>query len=136
MELPPGWSAAPRSAGPPAISGRHQPALTARENFSNPLFITELPRLDKGFRERKNLAVFGLGSASPPALPPKRPPGFQPKFLTHQAVMFGYQSILGGPKVADKGQLYVIDPVFSIDCGWLGNPFLSPHFLAVKQFLT
>ena len=36
----------------------------------------------------------------------------------------------------DTGQLYGIDPGFSIDCGGLGTPFLSPPFLAVKQFLT
>jgi hypothetical protein len=35
-----------------------------------------------------------------------------------------------------KGQLYVIDPVFPIDCGGLGAPFLFHLFLAVKQFLT
>jgi hypothetical protein len=59
----------------------------ARENFSNLFFITELSRLDKGFRERKNLAVGGMGGASPPDLPQERPPGFQPKFLTHQTAM-------------------------------------------------
>jgi hypothetical protein len=53
----------------------------ARENFSNPLFITESSRLDKGFWERKNLAVGGMGGARAPALASKRPPGFQPKFL-------------------------------------------------------
>jgi hypothetical protein len=41
-----------------------------------------------------------------------------------------------GRKGENSGQLYVIDPVFSIDCGWLGTPFFSHHFLAVKQFLT
>ena len=35
----------------------------------------------------------------------------------------------------DIGQLYVIDPVFSIDYGWLDTIFLSHHFLVVKQFL-
>jgi len=36
----------------------------------------------------------------------------------------------------DTGQLYVIDFVFSIGCGWLGTTFLSHHFLAVKQVLA
>jgi hypothetical protein len=46
-----------------------------------------------------------------------------------------YRSILAGPKLADTGQLYVIDPVFSIDCGWLHTTFLFHHFLVVKGFL-
>ena len=33
------------------------------------------------------------------------------------------------------GKLYVIKPVFSIDCGGLDTPFLSYHFLTVKRFL-
>jgi hypothetical protein len=32
------------------------------------------------------------------------------------------------------GKLYVIDPVFSIDYGWLGALFLSHYYLAVKGF--
>jgi hypothetical protein len=32
-------------------------------------------------------------------------------------------------------QLYVIDPVFSIDYSWLGALFLSHYVLAVKRFL-
>jgi hypothetical protein len=32
------------------------------------------------------------------------------------------------------GKLYVIDPVFSINYGWLGALFLSHYFLAVKRF--
>ena len=38
--------------------------------------------------------------------------------------------------IVDSGKLYVIKSVFSIDCGWLGAPFLSHHCLRVKQFLT
>jgi len=38
--------------------------------------------------------------------------------------------------IVDNGKLYVINTVFSIDCGGLGTPFLSHHFLAVKRFLT
>jgi hypothetical protein len=34
----------------------------------------------------------------------------------------------------NTGQLYVIDPVFSIDGGGLGALFLSHYFLAVKAF--
>jgi hypothetical protein len=33
------------------------------------------------------------------------------------------------------GKLYVIDPVFSIDCGWLGTPFLTHLLLYVKRSL-
>ena len=36
---------------------------------------------------------------------------------------------------AGYGKLYVIDPVFSIDCGGLGNSFLTQHFLHVKRFV-
>ena len=36
----------------------------------------------------------------------------------------------------DFGKLYVIDPIFSIDYGWLGTPSLSHHILTVKRFLT
>jgi hypothetical protein len=36
----------------------------------------------------------------------------------------------------DNGKLYVIDPVFSIDCGGLSVTFFSHHFLTVKRFLT
>jgi hypothetical protein len=43
----------------------------ARENFSNLLFITEQSNLDKGFRERKNLAVNGKWGGSPPHFPQK-----------------------------------------------------------------
>jgi hypothetical protein len=32
-----------------------------------------------------------------------------------------------------SGKLYVIDPVFSIDCGWLGTPFLTHLLLYVKR---
>jgi hypothetical protein len=38
--------------------------------------------------------------------------------------------------IVDSGKLYVIDPIFSIDCGGLGTPFFSHHFLVVKRFLT
>jgi hypothetical protein len=37
--------------------------------------------------------------------------------------------------IVDSGKLYVIDPIFSIDCGGLGALFLSHHFLRVKWFL-
>jgi hypothetical protein len=33
------------------------------------------------------------------------------------------------------GTLYVITPVFFIDCGWLDVILLSHHFLHVKRFL-
>jgi hypothetical protein len=36
--------------------------------------------------------------------------------------------------IEEPGKLYVIDPVFSIDCGGLGATFLSYLFLTVKQF--
>jgi len=36
------------------------------------------------------------------------------------------------PEGAYSGKLYVIKPIFSIDCGGLGTPFLSHHFLRVK----
>ena len=35
----------------------------------------------------------------------------------------------------DHGKLYVIEAVFSINCGGLGTPFFSHHFLVVKRFL-
>jgi hypothetical protein len=38
--------------------------------------------------------------------------------------------------IVDHSKLYVIDPVFSLDCGGLGATFLSHHFLVVKRFLT
>ena len=38
--------------------------------------------------------------------------------------------------IVDHGKLYVIDSVFSIDCGGLVATFLSHHFLVVKRFLT
>jgi hypothetical protein len=41
----------------------------------------------------------------------------------------------GGLECGDNGKLYVIKPIFSIDCGWLGAPFLSHHFFNVKGFL-
>ena len=50
-------------------------------------------------------------------------------------ISYEYQSTLMDLRVVDIGQLYVIDPVFSIDYGWLGTIFLSHHFLVVKQFL-
>jgi hypothetical protein len=34
------------------------------------------------------------------------------------------------------GKLYVIDPVFSINCGGLGAIFLSHHLFFVKRFLV
>jgi len=34
--------------------------------------------------------------------------------------------------IVESGKLYVIKPIFSIDCGGLGTPFLSHHFLRVK----
>jgi hypothetical protein len=46
----------------------------ARENFSNLLFITEQSSLDKGFWERKNPAVGGIGGGSPPLCPKTSPP--------------------------------------------------------------
>ena len=42
-----------------------------------------------------------------------------------------YSNILEG---ADNGKLYVIKPVFSIDCGGLGTTFLSHLFFHVKRF--
>ena len=36
---------------------------------------------------------------------------------------------------AKFGKLYVTDPVFSIDCSWLGAPFLTHFFLYVKRSL-
>jgi hypothetical protein len=36
---------------------------------------------------------------------------------------------------AGVGKLYVIDPVFSIDCGGLGAPFLTHFLLSVKRSL-
>ena len=38
--------------------------------------------------------------------------------------------------IVATGKLYVIKPVFSIDCGGLGVTFLSHYFLSVKRFLT
>jgi hypothetical protein len=46
------------------------------------------------------------------------------------SIMFPFPVI-----TAARGKLYVIDPVFSIDCGGLGATFLSHHFLVVKGFL-
>jgi hypothetical protein len=34
-----------------------------------------------------------------------------------------------------SGKLYVIDPVFSIDCSWLGVLFLTHFLLYVKRSL-
>jgi hypothetical protein len=36
---------------------------------------------------------------------------------------------------AGFGKLYVIDPVFSIDCSWLGALFLTHFLLYVKRSL-
>ena len=36
---------------------------------------------------------------------------------------------------AGFGKLYVIEPVFSIDCGGLGTPFLTHLLLDVKRSL-
>jgi hypothetical protein len=36
---------------------------------------------------------------------------------------------------AGVGKLYVTDPVFSIDCGGLGTPFLTHLLLYVKRSL-
>ena len=44
-------------------------------------------------------------------------------------------SISEDSEADDHGKLYVIKPVFSIDCGGLDTPFLSYHFLTVKRFL-
>ena len=34
-----------------------------------------------------------------------------------------------------NGKLYGAKPIFSIDCGGLGTPFLSYHFLNVQRFV-
>jgi hypothetical protein len=41
----------------------------------------------------------------------------------------------GGIGGADIEQLYVIKPVFSIDCGELGTPFVTRFLLDVKRSL-
>jgi hypothetical protein len=37
--------------------------------------------------------------------------------------------------IRGSGKLYVTDPVFSIDCGGLGTPFLTHLLLYVKRSL-
>jgi hypothetical protein len=43
------------------------------------------------------------------------------------------EPLFGMKQGADIGQLYVIKPVFSIDCGGLGTPFLTHFLLDVKR---
>jgi hypothetical protein len=51
-----------------------------------------------------------------------------------------YEMIINNPNNrsvgVEIGQLYVIKPVFSIDCGGLGALFLSHYFVAVKGFFA
>jgi hypothetical protein len=43
-------------------------------------------------------------------------------------------SIYQGEVITEgPGKLYVIDPVFSIDCGGLGTPFLTHLLIYVKR---
>jgi hypothetical protein len=45
-------------------------------------------------------------------------------------------SVFAGLVISEGfGKLYVIKPIFSIDCGGLGVTFLSHYFLRVKRFL-
>jgi hypothetical protein len=46
-----------------------------------------------------------------------------------------WRSYLEKMERADNGKLYVTDPVFSIDCGGLGTPFLTHLLLYVKRSL-
>jgi hypothetical protein len=47
-----------------------------------------------------------------------------------------FSAILQGEVItASFGKLYVTDPVFSIDCGGLGTPFLTHLLLYVKRSL-
>jgi hypothetical protein len=39
----------------------------------------------------------------------------------------------GGVITAESGKLYVIDPVFSINYGWLGVIFL-PHYCGLRSY--
>jgi len=118
MELPPGWSAAPLPARPPTHHSRHQPAQTARENFSNLFFIPELSILDKIFRDIL-VSCLLQGDARAPDFDRSYPHRFLPKLFPAQPAMLkGFQCQTGQ---AEDGGLGLKPSPYDQVVLWLGR---------------